>query len=201
MRGLTVGAALLVAGGMAANADDASVDGLPTAGYVVETYRSMDKGTALYEAGSYGEALEELLVAATRGFKWAQAKVGDIYLHGRGDVERDIARGIVWLGVAAEQRSDPNIRKYFEAAWSEIPEAQHGPLKAFVARYKAEFGSDAHRVKCERIGMRIRRLECRFRDEAAVLPERWVFSNEQETSTFVEVPRHLDGRDPSGDWQ
>ena len=174
---------------------------MPTAGFVVETYRSLDKGKALYDAGNYAGALAQLIVPARRGFKWAQAKVGDIYLHGRGDVGRDIARGIVWLGVAAEPRTDPEVRKYFAAAWSEIPQAQREPLAVFVDRYKAEYGSDAHRVKCEMIGSRIRRLECRFRDEAAVLPERWVFSNEQETSTFFEVPRHLDSRDPSGDWQ
>ena len=145
--------------------------------------------------------MAQLLVPAQRGFKWAQAKVGDMYLHGRGDVERDIARGIVWLALAAEPRSAPSVRKYFKDAWSEIPDAKRGPLAAFVQQYKAEYGSDAHGVQCEMIGMRIRRRECRFRDEAAVLPERWVFSNEQETSTFVEIPRHLDARDPSGDWQ
>lgn len=188
------GAAMLLAFGVASSE-------LPTAEHVAETYRSLDQGKALYDQGNYEAALELLMLPAQRGFKWAQAKIGDIYLHGRGDVERDIARGIVWLGVAAEPKTDPDVRKYFKAAWSEIPEEKQRPLLAFIQGYSAVFGNEAHRVKCEMIGMRIRRLECRFIEEAAVLPERWVFSNEQETSTFVEVPTHIDGRDPSGDWQ
>ena len=48
-------------------------------------------------------------LSAKRGFKWPQAMAGDIYLHGRGAVPRDLEAGIGWLGAVASPRTEPQI--------------------------------------------------------------------------------------------
>lgn len=149
-------------------------DEVPSPRYIVDTYNAEREGTRLYSDGRYKEALPHLLVAARRGFKWAQARVGDIYLHGRGGAPKSVDRGIAWLGVAATPKSTNAIRSYFKTVWAEVPPEHVPRLADLVETYEVRYGHGSH-VDCELAGgegnarsLRIKRLRCRFRHEAAV---------------------------------
>ena len=148
---------------------------MPSPTYIVQTYSVVNRGSRLYREGRYSEALPYLVTAAKRGFKWAQARAGDIYLHGRGGVARDIEAGIGWLGVAAMPETDPAIRNYFRDAMAEVRPEHLLHFATIVADYRRQWGSDGYRVTCERApkidgihgsqSLRMKRLRCTFMDE------------------------------------
>ena len=148
---------------------------IPSPTYIVQTYSVVNRGSRLYRQGKYKEALPHLVTAAKRGFKWAQARVGDIYLHGRDGVPRDIEAGIGWLGVAAMLETDPAIRNYFRAAMAEVRPEHLLHFATIVAEYRRQWSSDDYRVTCERApridgihgsqSLRMKRLRCTFMDE------------------------------------
>ena len=153
---------------------------IPTQMVIVQTYSVRRRGIRLYEEQRYGEALPLLLLAAKRGFKWPQAMAGDILLHGRGEVGRDLESGIGWLGVAAAPRTEPEIDTYFRHALAEFPERQRMEALAVVHRYRDRWSSEDWRVSCRRNvssgpgvsqvdSLRLRRqLRCTFMDEVPV---------------------------------
>ena len=65
-------------------ADRLEKGAMPTQTIIVQTYSVLRRGKRLYNERKYKEALPYLLIASKRGFKWAQAMAGDIYVHGRG---------------------------------------------------------------------------------------------------------------------
>ena len=150
---------------------------VPSPTIMVQTYGALKRGGLLYGEGKYEEALPLLLLGAKRGFKWAQARLGDIYLHGRGGVPRDVEAGLGWLGVAAKSSHEPSILRYFRQAMAEVP-AQHAErMAAIVADYRERWNARNFRVTCERVpgesaagtsSLRLRRLQCRFMDEVPV---------------------------------
>lgn len=156
---------------------------IPTQTVIVQTYNVLTCGKRLYNARRYQEALPYLLVAAKRGFKWAQAMVGDIYLHGRGGVPRDIESGMGWLGVAARAHTAPTIQSYFRQAMAEMPASAVGRIDEVVAHYREQWSSRDWRVSCRRtvtgsrMGMGVaslrlnKRLSCTFADEVPVCRE------------------------------
>ena len=156
---------------------------IPTQTVMVQTYNVLRRGKRLYSAGRYKEALPYLLVAAKRGFKWAQAMAGDIYIHGRGGAPQDVVSGLGWLGVAARPQTAPAIQSYFSQAMAEVPEAELARMKDVVARYRERWSSRGWRVSCRRssagspLGMGVmslrlnRRLSCSFMDEVPVCRE------------------------------
>lgn len=89
-------------------------------------------------------------MAGKRGFKWAQAMAGDIYLHGRGRVPRDIEEGMGWLGVAARPQTSPRIQTYFRQALAEMSPTQQERVHAVVRRYREQWSSRDWRVSCRR---------------------------------------------------
>lgn len=136
--------------------------------YMQQTYEARGKGSCFYRRGKYEEAFPYLLAAAKRGFKFAQARVGYLYERGIG-VSRDPYAAVGWYAVAAEGRTHPEIRTYFNAAWRRIPE-QHLPrFEAVAQEYRTTYGAKAHRVTCDldrAMGSYLPRLTCRFADEA-----------------------------------
>ena len=159
---------------MTVTAEPLKPDEIPTQRYIVDTYNAVREGARLYSEGRYKEALPHLLVAARRGFKWAQARAGDIYLHGRGGAPKSVDRGIAWLGVAATPKSTNAIRSYFKTVWAEVPPEHVPRLADLVETYEVRYGHRSH-VDCELAGgesnarsLRIKRLRCRFRHEATV---------------------------------
>ena len=142
---------------------------MPSGAFIVQVYDARHRGAMLYRQGRYREAVPFLLAASKRGFKLSQARLADIYLHGRGGVPRDLEAAVGWLGVAAEPKSDGYIRRYYNEVLGELPPAWSTDVEEVVADYRSMYGSHAHRVKCARSGgssLRIKKLRCRFIDEA-----------------------------------
>ena len=130
-----------------------------------EIYKQLAKGRRLYSRSDYKGAFPLLLNTAEHGFKDAQARVGYIYLRGLGEVPRDSAEAIGWLGVAASGNSDPGIENYFNDIWSRIPEQYVPYFEEVVEEYASKFGEDATGVTCELrrpLGSHLKRLTCYF---------------------------------------
>ena len=160
-------------------ADRLEKGAIPTQTIIVQTYSVRSRAMRLYDEQRYGEALPLLLLAAKRGFKWPQAMAGDILLHGRGQVDRDLESGIGWLGVAAAPYTEPEIDTYFRQVLAEFPERQRKQAVAVVRRYRDQWQSEDWRVACRRTtaepgvwqvdSLRLRRrLRCSFMDEVPV---------------------------------
>ena len=146
---------------------------VPSGEFISQVYEAVSRGAELYREKRYKEALPFLVIAAKRGFKWAQASAADIYLHGRGGVEVDLEAGIGWLGVAAEPRTTNSIIQYFDESRTLMPE-RYTPdaIDQIVGNYRAQYGNLVHRVACRNQpidpswSMRIKNLRCHFIDEA-----------------------------------
>ena len=144
-----------------------------------EIYKQLAQGRRLYSGSEYKRAFPLLLNTARHGFKDAQARVGYIYLNGLGEVTRDSATAVGWLGVAASGNSSPGIENYFNDIWGQIPE-QHVPLfREVVEKYESKYGEDATGVTCELrrpMGTHLKRLLCFF-DEDLTLEEKDLFED------------------------
>lgn len=152
---------------------------IPTQAVIVQTYSVRNRGMRLYEEQRYDEALPLLLMAAKRGFKWPQAMAGDILLHGRGAVARDLALGIGWLGTAAAPQTSLAINRYYRDALAEFPEQQRSQALAIVHQFRERWKSSDWRVSCRRgvsepgvsvvHSLRLeKQLRCAFMDEVPV---------------------------------
>ena len=156
---------------------------VPTQTVIVQTYNELRRGKRLYNLRRYKEALPHLLVGAKRGFKWAQAMAADIYLHGRGGVQRNIEAGMGWLGVAARPQTAPAIQSYFRQAMAEMPGRARLHIENVVERYREQWSSRDWRVTCRRsvagspLGLGVmslrlnKRMTCAFVDEVPVCRE------------------------------
>ena len=131
-------------------ADRLEKGAIPTQTIIVQTYSVLRRGKRLYSERRYADALPYLLIAGKRGFKWAQAMAGDIYLHGRGGVPRDIEEGMGWLGVAARPQTAPGIQAYFRQALAEMSPTQRQHVEAVIRRYREQWSSRDWRVSCRR---------------------------------------------------
>ena len=146
---------------------------MPSGDFIAQVYDAANRGTDLYRQKRYKEALPYLLVAARRGFKWAQASVGDIYLHGRGEVPADLEAGIGWLGVAAQQRTTNAITQFYKESRGKLPERfTDDAVEEIVSDYRSSYGNLAHRVACRfdvdegrSFSLRLKSLRCHFIDE------------------------------------
>ena len=137
-------------------------------------YKQLARGRQLYSDSRYRRAFPLLLNTARHGFKDAQARVGYIYLNGLGEVTRDSAVAVGWLGVAASGNSSPGIENYFNDIWSQIPEQYVPRFREVVEKYESKYGEDATGVTCELrrpAGTHLKRLLCFF-DEDLTLEER-----------------------------
>ena len=131
-------------------------------------YQSRLQGSILYRRQEYAEALPHLLAAARRGFKFAQARVGFILQQGVDGVPQDPQAAVAWLGVAATGDTHPEIRNYFKALWTKIPDQQRPALEDLIRVYNDRYGSRANRVTCDmshKAGTWLKKLTCRFQDE------------------------------------
>ena len=145
---------------------------IPSGEFISQVYDAASRGSQLYREGKYKEALPLLLVAARRGFKWAQASAADILLHGRGGVPADMERGIGWLGVAAMPKTTNSMTQFFRDSKAKLP-ARFTPeaVDAIVSDYRAQYANLRHRVACRQRptdpswSLRVRSLRCHFIDE------------------------------------
>lgn len=75
----------------------------------------VDRGRAAYEGGDYGEAFEQLIVAAENGDPRAQYTVGYMYYEGQG-VSQDEERALRWIERAAANGNPLAIEALSELA-------------------------------------------------------------------------------------
>lgn len=126
------------------------------------------KGARLYKHKKYKEALPYLLHGAQVGFKMSQARLGTIYLYGLGGVERDVEKGIGWLGVASEPRTSPEIRNMWRKVDAQIPENYRPHALSIIDTYREKYGVNATGTACEMVPNTksfVSRLECSLNDE------------------------------------
>ena len=133
------------------------------------TYRAQTQGRQLYIAEKYKEAVPYLEFAALRGFKEAQRLLGEIYVNGLGDVERDIAQGVGWLGVAASGESEPKIRQLYQSVRERLPPQHNETFDKVVEQYTQSYDGRHTRVVCEMVqqaGTHGKMMRCRYLDES-----------------------------------
>ena len=139
-------------------ADRLAKGAIPTQTIIVQTYSVRSRAMRLYDEQRYGEALPLLLLAAKRGFKWPQAMAGDILLHGRGEVDRDLESGIGWLGLLPHripsQRSTLTSGKFW-------PSSPNGNGSRRLRWFGATVTSGEARTGGSRVGAPLRSRGCR----------------------------------------
>ena len=141
---------------------------VPQFEYLLETYKARSKGSLLYRRGKYAEAFPYLLVAAKRGFRLAQARVGFLFQQGIG-TPRDAEAAITWFALAATPDTLPEIMNYFRAQWSKIPPEYIPRLELLIDEYREQYGNRENRVVCDmsrKAGTHFKKLTCRFMDES-----------------------------------
>ncbi len=177
---------------------------VPSGDFISQVYDAASRGRRLYNEGRFKEALPLLVVAAKRGFKWAQASAADIYLHGRGDVPADLEAGIGWLGVAAQPKTSGAILRFFSESRALLPE-RFTPEKVdqIVADYRAQYGPLRHRVACRNQpvdsswSLRVKNVRCHFIDEATQCRQGSMLGEELEwqwTCAPMEDSKAVDAR-------
>ena len=130
-----------------------------------------------FKLGKYGEAFPELLALAKMGFKDAQARVGFIYLHGLGGIQKSNIKALGWLGVATTNPTRPQYRNYFKQLLREVPEAQQRLIADTVAEYREKYDSKTQGVECDHSGIHAGLMfTCRFADEI------WAYARENPCS-------------------
>ena len=149
-----------------AEPDDGTAEAI--AMMMLDTHLSNERGRQLYLQHRYDEAAPHLLAAAKRGFKMAQARLGEILVLGLGGIEQDIASGMGWMGVAASGTTMPSVRGRLNELRSHVPPELHPRLETIIAAYTAQYGSDATGVNCLRdkqAGTHLTKIRCNFAEE------------------------------------
>lgn len=145
-------------------------------------------GEHYYLTRQYKKAFPYLLASAKRGFKMAQARLGYIYLRGLGGLEKNVPTAIGWIGVAAEPRSDPQIKNYFRKIMRAIPANVKNQVQEIVDAFIEKYGSDSTGMSCihTRIaGTHISTLTCNFKNEFTLrdaMLQEWMSTAFAETS-------------------
>jgi len=167
MRALAIAAAASCA--LFAGAPMQAADDIVPQDEIENTYRAQTKGTQLFLAKKYAEAIPHLEFAAQRGFKDAQVRLGEIYVNGMGEVKQDLAQGVGWLGVAASGESEPRIRQLYAKVRESLPAEHAEAIDRIVEQYKRNFDGRRTRVVCEmvqRAGTHGKVMRCRYMDES-----------------------------------
>ena len=134
---------------------------------VTHYYNANARGGQLYKMRRYDDAKPFLEIGAQLGFKMSQARLGAIYAYGLGSTETDAVKGITWIGVAAEPRTDPTISKEYRDLLKQVPENAIPRIEALVAEGRAKYGSGATGTKCQMIrsaGSHMSWLNCEVKD-------------------------------------
>ena len=141
---------------------------VPQFEYLLETFKARSKGSMLYRSGKYAESFPYLLVAAKRGFRLAQARVGFLFQQGIG-TPRDGEAAIAWLALAATPDTLPEIMNYYRSQWDKIPPEYIPRIELLIDEYREQYGNRENRVVCDmsrKAGTHFKKLTCRFMDES-----------------------------------
>ncbi len=156
---------------------------IPNVEFLIKNYRNRGIGADHYNRGRYEEAFPHLLASAQQGFKMAQARVGYLYLAGLG-TERDVETGIVWISLAAQYASAPEIRMYRRALWEKIPAHRQAELHRRIDEFDAVYGARVNRVGCTfdtTTSSRVKKLYCRYMDQCR-------FAETEATPELLDCP-------------
>jgi TPR repeat protein len=111
----------------------------------------------------YANAFPVLLQYAKYGDKLAQNIVGTYMLAGVGTQE-NIAEGLVWLGLAIEQKEQAWINHY-ESLTKNLPPEQKKQLEDQIEIYRAKYGYRAQFMGCrqeaKQLGSNLKTHRCR----------------------------------------
>ncbi|MDE0007442.1 MAG: hypothetical protein OXS50_04105, partial [Gammaproteobacteria bacterium] len=138
-----------------------------------DTHGANARGRQLYLQHRYSEAVPYLRAAAKRGFKMAQARLGEILVLGLDDIDQNVEVGMGWMGVAAHGTTLPSIRNRFNELRSHVPVELHPQLASVVSDYIDKYGPDTTRVNCWRykpVSTQITKMRCGFEDEQRYYP-------------------------------
>lgn len=87
----------------------------------------------------YAEAVSDYRQAAYWANKTAQYNLGEIYFHGMGSIPADRARGVAWLGIAAEEHQ-PDYDKALVQAYASLDPAERHHAGAIWQHLQATYG-------------------------------------------------------------
>ena len=135
---------------------------------ILDAYAANAKGGSLYRKKQYDEALPHLLFAAKHGFKDAQARLGNIYEKGHGSTQKDMAKAVGWLGVAAHKPARTEHINYWRTFIEPLTAQQKTQVNRVVDLYVKNYGPEATGMECLEdfgAGSHIKKLSCRFKEE------------------------------------
>ena len=126
-----------------------------------------EEGKVLYRDKDYDAALPYLQVAAEWGLKDAQARLGQIYFKGLGSTEKNMLRGLAWLGTAASKPSSSGYEDLYENALASVSDENMAAVESVVEAYTKRFGSGEASVTCRMVkplGSNMSQLSCDYND-------------------------------------
>jgi len=121
------------------------------------------KGVEYYKKEDYASAYPIVTELSQWGLKDAQAILGSMYIQGQ-HVEQSTERGMAWLGVAKEARTQKAATKTFKMIYKQLNADQKGYIDNMVDGYIAKFGVKAQRFKCSKrtaVGSNIPTRSCK----------------------------------------
>ncbi|MAV24569.1 MAG: hypothetical protein CMQ05_00430 [Gammaproteobacteria bacterium] len=153
-----------------------------------DLYQARRDGLSLFADNKFDEAYPLLLEAARGGFKQPQARLGFMHINGLGGAKKDSRYALGWLGVAADGRTEPSIKKMFNDVWKRIPEEHQGSYQKVIDQFVDRYGMDATGMKCRRVnrqGSKIRVLNCTLTDpDGALLTDQWDEANRSQLGAY-----------------
>lgn len=132
-----------------------------------KSLRDLDEGlkksVEYYRKEDYASAYPIVAELSQWGLKDAQAILGSMYIQGQ-HVEQSTERGMAWLGVAKEAKTQKAATKTFKMIYKQLNADQKSYIDNMVDGYIAKFGVKAQRFKCSKrtaVGSNIPTRSCK----------------------------------------
>jgi hypothetical protein len=106
----------------------------------------------------YASAVSAYQSAAYWANKVAQFDLGEIYFHGMGSIPADRARGVAWLGIAAEEH-DPAYDKALAGAYASLSPEEHRRAGGIWKKLQAVYGDKLTLARATQLFERDHRAE------------------------------------------
>ena len=124
--------------------------------------RDLKKALEFYGEEKYAEAYPIAAELSQWGIKRAQTLLGGMYVGGL-HVDQSTIRGLVWLGVAKEKKSEKQATRMFNEIYNQLGDEQKAYVDSKVDSYVAKFGAKAQNLKCKKrrvTGTNISQVQC-----------------------------------------
>jgi len=122
----------------------------------------LEQAVEFYNSENYSEAFPLLAELSQWGVKRAQMLLGGMYMSGF-HVGQSTERGLAWLGVAKEVKSERQANKMFKHVYKQLNKEQKVYVNNMVDSYIAKYGVKAQNFKCRKrtpVGSNIPVTEC-----------------------------------------